>query len=189
MHIPLVDEKREKYKVERIKPGNPNIQDTAVEVEDEDTMETQLKFKSDGLIVPKPGADKINTTKQTSLIAKLKGNKYSETIRFIDYGDGSGDFVEIDFDNGKAEASGEDRMFDTHRSLMSQKYSSLFEEKDNTQLWIAAYLSILAVATVGGMWFVTTGIEDTVAQAVSKGIEAGLSSAQNTASGSGAVGG
>jgi len=189
MHIPLVDEKRKKYKAERIKPNDPNIQDTAVEVIDEDTQEKQLKFKSDGLIVPKPGEDKIATTKQTSLIAKLKGNKYSKTLKLIDYGDGSGDFVEIDFEEGKAESSGDDRLFDTHRSLMSQKYSSLFEDEDNTQLWIAAYLSILALATVGGMWFVTTGIEDTVAQAVSKGIEAGLSSAQNTASGSGAVGG
>lgn len=181
MHIPLIDEKQEKYRVDRIKPNDPNIQDTATEVEDEDTEEKKLKFKSDGVTVPKPGDDKIATKKTDKFIAKLKGKKYFKELKFIDYGDGSGDFVEIDYDKGKLSASGDERMFDTHRSLMSQKYSQLFEEEDNTQLWIAAYLSVLAFVTIGAMWFLTTGIEDTVAQAVQKGIEAGLSAGKTTA--------
>lgn len=174
MHIPLIDEKREKYRVERIRHGEPNIQDKATEIQDEDTEEKQLKFKSDGLKIPKPGADKINTTKRNNLWAKLGGNKYVKEIKFIDYGDGSGDFVEVDMDEEKVQASGDNRMFDTHRSLMQKKISRLFEEEDNTQLWIAAYLTVLALITVGAMFFVTQGIEDTVARAVESGIQAGL---------------
>lgn len=186
MHIPLIDEKRQKYRVDRIKANGPNIKDTAVEIEDEDTGEKQLKMKSDGVIIPKPGEDKIDTTQQTSLWKKLQGKKYVKTLKLIDYGDGSGDFVDIDFDKGKAESSGNDRMFDTHRSLVAQKVSRLFSEDDNTQVWLAAYLTVLAVITIGAMYFVTTGMEDTVAKAVQEGIRAGLEAGQTT---QGAAGG
>jgi len=183
MRIPLIDEKPQKYKVDRIKKNGPNLTDTAVEVEDEKTGEKKLKFKSDGVVIPKPGQDKISTTRQTSLWKKLKGERYTETLKFIDYGDGSGDFVEVDFEDGRAEASGNERMFQTHRSLTVQKISRLFSEEDNTQLWLAAYLTVLALVTVGAMFFVTQGIEDTVAQAVQQGIEAGLQSTQTAQQG------
>lgn len=190
MHIPIIDEKRRKYRVERIRHGEPNIQDKATEIEDDDTGEKQLKLKSDGTIVPKPGADKISTTKTDSLLAKLKGDKYRKQIKLIDYGDGSGDFVDVDVDEGKVKASGDERMFETHRNLMQKKISRLFEEEDNTQVWLAAYLTVLALLTVGAMFFVTQGIEDTVAQAVQQGIEAGLNSANTAQEGAtGATGG
>jgi len=174
MHIPLIDGKQTKYKVERIKDGEPNLSDTATLVEDDKTGEEKIKFKSDGLMIPKAGADKISTRKTSSLLKKLQGKKYQKTLRFIDYGDGSGDFTDIDYDEGKVKASGDERMFETHRSLMQKKISRLFSEEDNTQIWLAAYLTVLALVTVGAMFFVTQGIEDTVAQAVEQGIKAGL---------------
>jgi len=183
MHIPIIDGKKTTYRVERIKHGEPNIQDKATEIEDEDTSEKQLKLKSDGLIVPKPGADKISTTQTRSLWKKLKGDKYQKQIKFIDYGDGSGDFVDVDMDEGRVKASGDERMFDTHRSLMQKKISRLFEEEDKTQVWLAAYLTVLALITVGAMFFVTQGIEDTVAQAVEQGIRAGLEAGSNVQEG------
>lgn len=190
MHIPLIDEKKQKYKVERIKANEPNVQDTAVEIEDEDTGEKQLKLQSDDVLIPKPGEDKISTMKQTSLWKRLQGKKYEKTLKLIDYGDGSGDFVEVDYDEGKVESSGNDRMFDTHRSLVAQKVSRLFSEEDNTRVWLAAYLTVLALLTVGGMYFVTTGMEDTVAKAVKEGITAGLEAGQSTqGAAAGATGG
>lgn len=183
MRIPLIDPKPETYKVDRIKDGQPNVIDKAVEIEDEDTEQEKLKFKSDGAIVPKPSADKIDTTEQTSLWKKLQGKRYIKTLKFIDRGDESGEFVETDFENDELRSSGESRMFETHRSLRMQKISDMFSEEDNTQLWIAAYLTVLALVTVGAMFFVTQGIEDTVAQAVQQGIEAGLNSAETAQQG------
>lgn len=185
MRIPLLDPKPETYKVDRIKDGQPNIIDKAVEQEDEDTEEKKLKFKSDGAVVPKPSADKISTTEQTSLWKKLQGKRYIKTLKFIDHGDESGEFVEVDFDNKELRSSGESRMFETHRSLRMQKISNMFSEKDNTQVWLAAYLTILALVTVGAMFFVTQGIEDTVAQAVQQGIEAGLSASDSASTATG----
>jgi len=182
MRIPLIDPKPEEYKVERIRQGKPNIIDKAVELEDEDTEEKKIKFKSDDSVVPKPSADKISTTEQTSLWKKMQGKRYIKALKFIDKGDESGEFVEVDFGDSELKSSGESRMFETHRSLRMEKISNMFSEEDNTQVWLAAYLTVLALVTVGAMFFVTQGIEDTVAQAVQQGIEAGLS-ASDTAQG------
>ena len=186
MHIPIIDKSRPTYKVDRIRNGQPNMTDKAKEIEDEDTGEKKLKFKSDGAVVPKPGEDKISTTEETSLLKKLQGKRYTKTLKFIDHGDETGDFVEIDFGDSEMRASGDSRMFETHRSLRMQKVSDLFSDGDNTQLWLAGYLTVLALVTIGAMYFLTTGIEDTVAKAVEQGISAGLSAtdqAQNAAQG------
>jgi len=152
-------------------------------LEDEDTEEKKIKFKSDDAVVPKPSADKISTTEQTSLWKKMQGKRYIKALKFIDKGDESGEFVEVDFDNEELQSSGESRMFETHRSMRMQKISNMFADEDNTQVWLAAYLTILAMITVGAMFFVTQGIEDTVARAVQSGIEAGLSSAETAQQG------
>lgn len=183
MRIPLIDPKPEKYKVDRIKDGEPNVIDKAVEIEDEDTGEKKIKFKSDDAIVPKPSADKISTTEQTSLWKKLQGKRYIKTLKFIDHGDETGEWAEVNFDKKDVRSSGESRMFETHRSLRMQKISDMFSEEDNTKVWLAAYLTILAFITLGGTWLLTQNVESTVAQAVQQGIEAGLQSTDSVQQG------
>jgi len=175
-------------KVERIKPSGPDVTDKAAIKTDDITEEQKLVFKSDGLELPKPGDDKIKTRKQNKWYHNLMGgDNYVKAVKFIDYGDGTGDFVDIDFDKGLAKESGNSRMFETHRNLMSKKYAELFSEDDNTQVWLAAYLTVLALVTIGAMYFVTTGIEKTVADAVGQGIQAGLSASENAQGAAGGV--
>jgi hypothetical protein len=163
-------------KVERLNSRGPDKWDKAAEIENDKTGEKMLKLKSDGAKLPKPGSDKIGKMRYDKLIHKIFGGQnYVDKVTLIDYGDGRADFVDVDHEQGRVEASGNDRMFETHRNLMSQLYSNLFTEEDNTQVWLAAYLTGLAFITIGAMYFVTTGIESTVADAVQKGIEAGIS--------------
>lgn len=165
-------------KVERLKPRGADYWDKAAEIENEKTGEKMLRMKSDGAEIPKPGADKIGQMQMDKWYHKIFGGQnYVDKVTLIDYGDGKADFVSVDHDQGTVEASGSDRMFETHRNLMSQLYSNLFTEEDNTQLWLAGYLTVLALITIGAMYFVTSGIESTVADAVEKGIQAGLQGA------------
>jgi len=174
-------------KVERLKPRGADYWDKAAEIENEKTEEKMLRLKSDGAEIPKPGADKIGKMRMDKWYHKIFGGQnYVDKVTLIDYGDGKADFVTVDHEQGQVEASGSDRMFETHRNLMSQLYSNLFTEEDSTQLWLAGYLTVLALITIGAMYFVTTGLESTVADAVEKGIEAGISAGGEA---QGAVGG
>jgi len=174
-------------KVEQIKPRGADYWDKAAEIEKDESGEKMLQMKSDGVKVPKPGPDKIGSMRYDKWIHKIFGGQnYVDKVTLIDYGDGQADFVTVDHEEGTLERSGSDRMFETHRNLMSQMYSNLFTEEDNTQLWLAGYLTVLALITVGAMYFVTTGLESTVADAVEKGIEAGISAGGEA---QGAVGG
>lgn len=145
-------------------------------IEDEDTNEKQLKLKSDGETFPKPGEDKFDLVAYRKWWHKLlvMPKQRTKGLTMIDHGDGEGDFVEYSRENEKAKAAGSNRIWDTHRNLMGKKYLELTQEEDNTQLWLAAYLSVLALITLGGMYVITQGIEDAVAQAVKQGIQSGL---------------
>lgn len=172
--------------VERLNATGTDSWDKAAEIEDEDTEEKKLRLKSDGTEIPKPGTDKIGKMRYDKWYHKIFGGQnYVDKLTLIDYGDGKGDFVDVEHDEGRVKASGSDRMFETHRSLMSQMYSNLFTEEDNTQLWLAGYLTVLALITIGAMYFVTSGIESTVADAVEKGIQAGLQGAGEAQSATG----
>lgn len=174
MRIPLIDPKPETYKVDRIRKGQPNIIDKAVEKTDDDTEEKKLKFKSDGAVVPKPSADKIETSEQTSLWKKLQGKRYIKTLKFIDHGDESGEFVEVDFDDNELRSTGESRMFETHRSLRMQKISDMFSEEDNQKWWFLGTAGLLVAIMLGGMYIITNGFDQTIANAVQQGVKAGL---------------
>lgn len=187
MYIPLIDKHKYNIYVWRRKPNGVDYWDQATIIEDEDTQEDQLLFKSDGTKVPKPPEEKIGTMQYRSLMDKLtfKKKAYVDATEFIDYGDGNGDFVSIDNADSDSEeqaemkASGNNRMFETHRNLMSQKYSELFSEEDNTQLWLAGYLTVLALITIGSMWMLTNGMEESIAKGISQGIEAGIEAGGN----------
>jgi len=167
-------------KVERLKPRGADYWDKAAVVENDKTQEKMLRLKSDGAEIPKPGADKIGTMRMDKWYHKIFGGQnYVEKVTLIDYGDGNADFVSVDHEDGDVEASGSDRMFETHRNLMSQLYSNLFAEEDNTQLWLAGYLTVLALITVGAVFFLVNGVEQGIAEGVKSAVEAGASAGQN----------
>jgi len=170
-------------KVVRQRNPKADLWDDAAEIEDDETGEKQWKLKDDGETVPKPPQNKTGYMFYRKWYHKLlfMPRQRVEYAVLKDEGDGKCEWKKLDDDSW--EAAGNTSAFDTHRNLQAKKYLDLYSEDDNTKLWIAAYLSILVVINLAGMYIITQGVESGVADAVASGINAGVDSASD-ASGS-----
>lgn len=172
--------------VYRIRDEKGDLKDKAALITDDTSQEKQVKFKSDGKVVPKPGDDKIGYMyyKKWYHSLLMMPEQRMEYFIFFDYGDGDGDFAEIDENENRVKAAGNERMFQTHRDFVGKKTLEIFSKDDNTEVWLAAYLSILVIINLAGMYVITQGVESGVASAVAKGIEAGIGAGSDAAGGS-----
>lgn len=162
-------------KVVRRRGSKADLWDEAAEIEDEETEAKQWKFKSDGAIVPAPDSSKIGYIFYRKWWHKLlfMPRQRKEFIEFREKGDGQGNWCE--FEEGSIKASDDEHVFQTHQNLMSKKYIEIFSQEDKTELWLAAYLTVLVVINLAGMYIITQGVESGVASAVANGLEAGVS--------------
>lgn len=188
MYIPIIDKKKYDIHVRRRNPNGPDTTDKATITEEEKTGQEKLKMKSDGEEFPKPSESKIETIDKPGNLQKIfGGHNFVKMVELVDEGDGSCSYLDLettkntgDGESGYVfESTAGDRLVETSRSISSQKYSQIFEEKDRSEMLLMGYLTVLALVTVGAMYFVTTGMEDTVAKAVGQGIEAGLSASES----------
>lgn len=190
MYIPIIDKKKYDIHVRRRKPNGPDTTDKAAIVEEEKTGQEQLEMKSDGTKFPKPSDSQIETVDKPKLVHRLfGGHNYVKMVELVDKGDGQCSYLDLSSEDGEYsfDDTAEDRLVETSRSISSQKYSQIFEDKDRSEMLLMGYLTVLALVTVGAMYFVTTGMEDTVAKAVQQGIRAGLSAGQSAQGAAGGV--
>lgn len=167
----------------KIREGqDKTILDEAKVIEEEDSEQKLIKFKSDGKEIPKPGDGNFE---------QLWYRKWWERLMFIpkkprDFieikeTDDEIEFIEFNINQDDDEivrTSEKNHLFQTHRNILARKTVEAWSGEDNTQLWLAAYLSVLALITLGGMYVLTTGVEE----AIKEGLTQGLSSAGDAAS-------
>jgi len=157
--------------------GEPSIRwDKAAEIEDDKTGEKKLKFKTDGVQVPKPSESKIDTLiyKKWYHALTFQPEQRTKFLEYIDYGDGDGDFVEFEYDTAKAQASDKTRIFETSRTLTGKKILEVFSEKDNKELYLLATMGIMVVISLGGMYVIVSGVKGSITSSVQAGITNGL---------------
>lgn len=148
--------------------------DQATIIEDEDTQEKQIKFKSDGKTIPKPSDLSLTNVKYQGITHKILGGwKRTDMIEVVEDGDET-KIVKItgEEENYSAETAEKEHLFATHRNFLAKKTVEAWNmDDDNTQMWLAAYLSVLALVTLGGMYMIVNGIESAVVEGVTQGIE------------------
>lgn len=156
--------------------------DRAAVIIDEDSDEQQLKFKSDGKIVPKPSEQNITPLYEKKWYHKfLGGKKRNNFLEVVEDGD-SGDFIEFNITEGSksAERAEKDHIFKTHRNFLAKKTVDAWKvDDDNTQIWLAAYLSVLALITLGGMYMISSGIEESIVKGLESAAESGAGAGED----------
>jgi hypothetical protein len=158
-----------------------NRWDKAAEIEDPDTGETQLKFKSDGAIVPKPEGSQFETLWYTSFLDKLTRDvshcDFIEVYLKDTGSSGDGDWVEFNPEGGEDDEAdlglvGSESQFQTHRDLESEKTLDIFsEDKNEKWMWLAG-LGTLIIIDIAGQYIVNQGLQQGVASGVKQGFEA-----------------
>lgn len=169
-------------KVVRRRPVKGDKWDKAAEITDEDAGdEKQWKLKSDGETVPAPSQDKIGYLFYRKWYHKLLFMPEQKTEYAIldDRGGQDGEWKDLSKEDTFLTGGGNSHIFQTHRNLQVQKYVDLYSKDDNTQLWLAGYLTVLALVTIGAAYMIVNGVE----QGVKAGAEAAVQGAKAGASG------
>jgi len=165
-------------KVVRRRGSKADIWDDAAEIEDDETGEKKWKFKSDEKEIPSPDESKIGYLFYRKWWQKLLFMP-KQRVEYIEYADkGSRDGTVLELKDDKLTSSNDEDVFETHRTIQVRKNVDLYSnDDDNTQMWLAAYLSILVLINLAGMYIITQGVQSGVADAVASGINAGKSAA------------
>jgi hypothetical protein len=157
-----------------------NRWDKAAEIEDPDTGETQLKFKSDGAIVPKPEGSQFETLWYTSFLDKLTRDvshcDFIEVYLKDTGSSGDGDWVEFNPEGGEDDEAdlglvGSESQFQTHRDLESEKTLDIFSEEDNQEWYFLAGLGVITMINLGGMYIIVNGLDQAIKAGVKEGFK------------------
>ncbi|MFB6193042.1 MAG: hypothetical protein ABEK00_02225 [Candidatus Nanohaloarchaea archaeon] len=166
---------------EKTSNGFKNRWDKVAEKKDSDTKEKQLKFKSDGTVIPKPENYEFETLWYRDWIDKLipGGKSHTDFIEVYlkESGEGAdGDFVQFNSEKGELEASGNESQFQTHRDLEAEKTLDIFSEDDNQQWYFLAGLGVITMINLGGMYIIVHGLDN----AIIKGVKQGFKTVQSS---------
>lgn len=167
--------------------GNKNSIDYARVYTDEDMGTKMLEFKSDGAKTTVPEDANFDQLWYRKWYHKIMFMPEQRTD-FFEYVERDkddddildGDFITFNYKDGDAEEAGMDRMFNTHRDFMTKKILEVFEEDDNMDTVILAYLTGLAFITVAAVYLIQNGAESALANAAREGIAQGLQTAEGT---------
>jgi len=166
---------------EKTQNGYKNVKDKAAEIEDPDTGETLLKFKSDGLKVPKPENQQFETLWYRDWMDRIfRSKSHTDFLEVYLEDDSDGDYVEFDSEGNKLELSGSEGQFQTHRNLEAEKTLDIFSDASNEKWYFLAGLGTLIIIDIAGQYIVNQGMQRAVIEGVRQGYST-VQGAQQTA--------
>lgn len=165
---------------EKTSNGFKNVLDKAAEIEDPDTGEKLLKFKSDGLQIPKPEAQQFEVVWYRDWIDKVTRTKSHTDFMEVylkELGDDAhGDFVTFEPAKKELELMGSESQFQTHRDLEAEKTLDIFSEDGMNQQYIMiGALALIVIIDVAGKYIASQSMEESVYNAMKRLQETGAS--------------
>jgi len=165
---------------EKTSNGFKNVLDKAAEIEDPDTGEKLLKFKSDGLKIPKAESQQYEVLWYRDWIDRLtrtKSHTQFMEVYLKELGDDAhGDFVSFDPEEKELDLMGSESQFQTHRDLEAEKTLDIFSEDGMNQQYIMiGALALIVIIDVAGKYIASQSMEESVYNAMKRVYQTGSS--------------
>lgn len=154
----------------QVRGGNVHkvVEDRAALIEDEDTGEKKLKFKSDGKVVPKPSNLNFDSVKTSGFLSSgstdmLEVEEDGDTVSVISFKNSRGDLV--------ADTAEKEHLFQTHRNFMNKKTRESWSDDDNTELIVMGTVILMLIIDLAGTYFIVNGMQDAIIEGISSGFQ------------------